>query len=182
MTMRRWLFLSPAVLFTVVAGYFFWGLNPDRDPRAVPSALIDKPVPAFELPPLGGVDRPGLATADLTAGRVVLVNFFASWCIPCRAEHPLLMDLAEAGTVAVIGINYRDKPADARRWLAQLGNPYERIGADQGGRTTIDWGVSGVPETFVIDRSGRIRDQHIGPMSRSDLEDKILPLVEELSQ
>jgi cytochrome c biogenesis protein CcmG/thiol:disulfide interchange protein DsbE len=176
------LFLSPAVLFTVVAGYFFWGLNPDRDPRKVPSALIDKPVPAFELPPLEGVGRPGLATADLTGGRVVLVNFFASWCIPCRAEHPLLMELAEAGALPVTGINYRDEAADARRWLAQLGNPYERIGADRQGRTAIDWGVSGVPETFVIDGSGRIRYQHIGPMSRSDLEDKILPLVEELSR
>lgn len=182
MTMRRWLFLSPAVLFTVVAGYFFWGLNPERDPRAVPSALIDKPVPAFELPPIEGVDRPGLATADLAGGRVVLVNLFASWCIPCRAEHPLLMDLAEAGTLPVIGINYRDEPADARRWLGQLGNPYERIGADRQARTAIDWGVSGVPETFVIDGSGRIRYQHIGPMSRWDLEHKILPLVEELSR
>jgi cytochrome c biogenesis protein CcmG/thiol:disulfide interchange protein DsbE len=92
------------------------------------------------------------------------------------------MDLAEAGTLPVIGINYRDKPAEARRWLDQLGNPYGRIGADQGGRTAIDWGVSGVPETFVIDRSGRIRYQHIGPMSRWDLEHKILPLVEELSR
>lgn len=179
---KRWFFLLPGVVFAVVVGYFFWGLNPDRDPRAVPSALIDKPVPAFELPPLDGIDRPGLASADLKAGEVVLVNVFASWCIPCRAEHPLLMELAAADSVRVVGINYRDKPADARRWLAQLGNPYRRIGADERGRTAIDWGVSGVPETFVVDRTGRIRYQHIGPMARPDLEDKILPLLEVLSR
>ncbi len=125
--LKRWLYLLPVVVFAVVAGYLFWGLNPDRDPSAVPSALIDKPVPDFDLPPLDGLALPGLATADLTDGRVALVNFFASWCIPCRYEHPLFMELAAAGRVRVVGIDYRDAPKDARRWLARLGNPYQPV-------------------------------------------------------
>ena len=178
---RRALYLLPLLLFAVIAGYFLWGLASDRNPNLVPSALIDKPAPAFDLPPLEGLGRPGLATADLQNGEVALVNFFASWCLPCRAEHPLLMDLAESG-VRVLGIAYRDKPEDARRWLGQYGNPYERVGVDDRGRTSIDFGVSGVPETFVIDREGRIRYQHIGPLMASDIEDKIVPLIESLSQ
>ena len=179
---RRALFLAPLLLFAVVAGYFLWGLISDRDPSLVPSMLIDKPVPAFDLPPPDGLDRPGLATADLQTGEVSLVNFFASWCLPCRAEHPLLMELAEAGGVRVLGINYRDRPEDARRWLGELGNPYERVGADARGRTGIDFGVSGVPETFVIDREGKIRYQHIGPLMARDVEEKIVPMIEALSQ
>ena len=178
---RRALYLVPLLLFALVAGYFLWGLASDRNPNLVPSALIDKPAPAFDLPPLDGLGRPGLATADLQNGGVALVNFFASWCLPCRAEHPLLMDLAESG-VRVLGIDFRDSPEDARRWLGQSGNPYERIGVDERGRTSIDFGVSGVPETFVIDREGRIRYQHIGPLMARDIEDKILPLIESLSE
>jgi len=179
---RRALYLLPLLLFAVVAGYFLWGLASDRDPNLVPSALVDQPAPAFDLPPLDRFDRPGLATSDLQNGEVALVNFFASWCVPCRAEHPLLMELAESGDVRILGINYRDKPEDARRWLGQLGNPYERVGADERGRTGIDFGVSGVPETFVIDRAGRIRYQHIGPLMTNDIEEQIAPLVESLSQ
>ena len=180
--LRRWLFLLPAVVFAVVAGYFVWGLDPSRDPREIPSALIDKPVPDFELPPIEGMDVPGLATADLGNGEVALVNFFASWCIPCKYEHPVLMRFAEDRVVRVLGINYRDKPENARRWLAQLGNPYERIGSDEDGRVAIDWGLSGVPETFVIDRDGRIRYQQIGPITPQDLNAIILPMIEELSR
>jgi cytochrome c biogenesis protein CcmG/thiol:disulfide interchange protein DsbE len=179
---RRALYLAPLLLFLVVAGYFLWGLVTDRDPSLVPSMLIDKPAPIFDLPPVDGLDRPGLATADLRSGQVALVNFFASWCYPCRAEHPLLMELAEAGGVRIFGINYRDRPEDARRWLGELGNPYERIGVDEHGRTGIDFGASGVPETFVIDREGNIRYQHIGPLMANDIEDKIVPLIESLSQ
>ncbi len=179
---RRALYLLPLVAFLLIAGYFLWGLNPSRDPSLIPSAMIDEPVPAFELPPIEGFDRPGLASVDLQDGQVALVNFFASWCIPCRAEHPLLMELAESGKVRVLGVNYRDRPEDARRWLGQLGNPYGRVGADLRGRTGIDFGVSGVPETFIIDASGRIRHQHIGPIMPNDLERAILPLVESLSQ
>jgi cytochrome c biogenesis protein CcmG/thiol:disulfide interchange protein DsbE len=179
---RRWLFLLPVVVFAVVAGYFLWGLDPGRDPSAVPSAMVDKPVPDFELPPVEGMDMPGLTSADLANGEVALVNFFASWCIPCKYEHPLLMDLAEDKVVRVLGINYRDKPEDARRWLAKLGNPYSQIGADENGRVAIDWGLSGVPETFVIDRDGRIRYQHLGPMTPQLLQETILPMVENLSR
>ena len=180
--LRRLLFALPAGLFVVVAGYFFWGLIADRNPQAVPSALVDRPVPEFALPAVEGLDRPGLATADLGAGEVTLVNFFASWCIPCRYEHPFLVELSETGQVAVHGINYRDESADARRWLGQLGNPYGRVGRDGQGRTAIDWGVSGVPETFVIGPDGKILYQHIGPLLESDMERKILPLIEAHSQ
>ncbi|MEE8535518.1 MAG: DsbE family thiol:disulfide interchange protein [Kiloniellales bacterium] len=180
--LRRWLFLLPVVVFAVVAGYFVWGLDPSRDPRAVPSALVNEPVPDFELPPIEGMDVPGLATADLGNGEVSLVNFFASWCIPCKYEHPLLMKLADDRAARIIGINYRDKPENARRWLTQLGNPYERIGADENGRVAIDWGLSGVPETFVIDRDGHIRYQQIGPITPQDLNRIILPMIEELSR
>ena len=180
---KRLLFLLPALIFAVVVGYFVWGLtDPDRNPSEVPSAMVGQPVPEIDLPPIDGGDLPGLKTADLRNGRVTLVNFFASWCIPCRAEHPLLMDLADEGTVRLVGINYKDRPVDALNWLDELGNPYERIGADHNARAGIEFGVSGVPETYVIDREGRIRYQRIGPIDHRELEDRIRPLVEELSQ
>src|SRR5215470_10646998 len=155
--MRRLAYLLPVALFLVLAGYFFLSLQ--RDPGLLPSALIDKPAPQFALPGLGS--KPGLGNADL-AGRVVLVNFFASWCAPCRVEHPLLMRLAEEGRVTLYGIDYKDKPEDATRLLAQLGDPYGRIGVDGDGRTVIDFGVYGVPETYVVDKSGRIRYRQVG--------------------
>ena len=179
---RRLIFLLPVVLFAAVAGYMFWALvDPDRDPSAVPSALVDQPVPQFDLPGLGENGAAGVTSAELASGQVILVNFFASWCLPCQAEHPLFMRLAEQDTVELVGIAYRDKPADTLAWLKALGDPYSRIGVDQSGRTAIDWGASGVPETFVIDRNGRIRYQHIGPIHEQDLERTILPLIEELS-
>ncbi|HZS85815.1 MAG TPA: DsbE family thiol:disulfide interchange protein [Stellaceae bacterium] len=173
--MRRLLFLLPVALFAVIAGYFTLGLR--GDPSLLPSALIDKPAPDFALPGLGG--KPGLARADL-AGRVALVNFFASWCAPCRTEHPLLMRLAEEGKVALYGIDYKDKPEDAARLLAQLGDPYRRIGVDREGRTAIDFGVYGVPETYVVDAAGRIRYRQVGPISAADWERKLLPLLQKL--
>lgn len=179
---RRLIFLGPAVVFAVLAGYFLWGLTPGRNPRIVPSVLIDKSVPDFEAGPVKGLEVPGLAAGDLKAGRVSLVNFFASWCVPCRAEHPLLMDLAEDGEIAIFGLNYKNKPEKARAWLARLGNPYARIGADESGRIGIDWGISGVPETFVIDGEGRIRYRHWGPIDQRALDETILPLVKELQR
>jgi len=168
MPTQRLVYLVPLLLFAVVAGYLMIGLR--LDPGKLPSALIDKPVPEFALPGLEGVAE-GLATADLKAGDgagqangVSVVNVFASWCVPCRAEHPYLMRLAKEG-VTVHGINYQDKPEDARGWLARLGNPYTRIGADRDGRASIDWGVYGVPETFVVDGSGRIRFKQVGPIT-----------------
>ena len=176
---KRVLFLLPILVFGVLVGAFFWGLAPDRDPSRVPSALVDKSVPDFDLPAVQGLELPGLKSADLT-GEVTLVNFFASWCVPCRVEHPLFMELAEEGSVRLVAINYRDEPNDAVAWLDELGNPYARIGADIKARVGIDWGVSGVPETFVIDPSGRIRYQHIGPLQSTDLEGVIRPMIEKL--
>ena len=140
----------------------------------MPSALIDKPAPAFDLPPIVG-RKDGLATADLK-GRVSLVNVWASWCPPCRAEHPVLMTLARDG-VPIYGINYKDKPEDAMRFLKTLGNPFARIGADTTGRTAIDWGVYGYPETFVVDAAGRIRYRHVGPINPGQLDSIIRPIL-----
>ncbi|WP_207485617.1 DsbE family thiol:disulfide interchange protein [Arenibaculum pallidiluteum] len=175
--MKRLLFLLPLILFGVLAVYFAVGLT--RDPRAVPSALIDKPVPQFSLAPLEGSDAPGLATADLK-GKVRLVNIFASWCAPCRIEHPVLMRLAREYGIEIAGINQKDKPADAREMLEREGNPFARIGADTDGRASIEWGVYGIPETFVVDRDGRIRYRHVGPIMPQDLDAKILPIIREL--
>ncbi len=168
--------LVPVALFGLVAVYF--GLGLQRDPGILPSALIDQPVPAFDLPALED-GKPGLASAGL-AGQVTLVNVFASWCVPCRYEHPLLMRLAADQTVTVHGLNWKDKPADAIRWLEELGDPYARIGSDPSGRAGIDLGVYGVPETYVIDADGRIRYKQVGPMTPELLDGTILPLIESL--
>lgn len=179
---RRLLYLVPLLLFAVVAGYFLWGLDSERDPRAVPSVMIDQPVPAFDLAMIQGLSGPGLADADLRGQGVTLVNFFASWCIPCRAEHPLLEKMVRDNGVRLVGINYKDKPADVRAWLAELGDPYARIGADESGRVAIDWGVYGVPETFIVDDAGRIRYRHLGPLTPEAIRDTLLPLVRVLSE
>lgn len=178
--MVRLLFLLPVLVFAVVAGYFLWGLGPERDPGAVPTAMIDKPTPTFDLAAVPGLDVPGLATADLQGGDVVMVNFFASWCVPCRAEHEHLSALTEETGVPLFGINHRDKPEDAVAWLAELGNPYRRIGADPG-RAAVEWGVTGVPETFVIDGDGRIRYHHRGPLLPEVIERELLPLIRALA-
>ncbi len=182
MISRRLLYLLPVVGFAFIAVAFLWGLDPERDPREIPSALIDKPVPEFVLPALEGADVPGFSSGDLRSGEVALVNVFASWCVPCRAEHPFLMRLAEDRVVPIYGINYKDNPADALGWLAELGNPYVAIGTDEIGRVAIDWGVYGVPETFVIDGAGMIRYRHVGPLLSKTLERDILPLIKSLRQ
>ncbi len=173
---RRARYLLPLGAFVLVAIALGVGLT--LRPDIIPSALINKPVPEFDLPPVEGRSE-GFSTADLK-GKVSLVNVFASWCIPCRAEHPLITRLAETEGVPVYGINYKDKPADVRRWLDQLGDPYTRIGADLDGRVAIDWGVYGIPETFIIDRNGRIAYKQIGPMSAQDIEETIMPIIERL--
>ena len=183
MTSRRLLFLVPALLFAGFVAYLAYALRPERDPSVVPSALIDKPAPAFDLPPLYD-DLPGLARGDLASdelgGKPVLVNFFASWCVPCRAEHPLLMRLKEEG-VALYGIAYKDKPEDAKAFLAELGNPFSRVAMDSSGRTGIDFGVYGVPETYVIDGAGRIRFRQVGPLYPYVLDEQLMPLLAELA-
>jgi cytochrome c biogenesis protein CcmG/thiol:disulfide interchange protein DsbE len=170
--------LLAVALFALIVAMFWVGLG--LDPRKLPSALLDKPVPEFDLPPLkeGG---PGLASADLK-GQVTLVNIFASWCVPCRIEHPLLLRLAKEKKVAVVGIAWKDKRADAQAFLAELGNPYARIGFDGSGRAGIDWGVYGVPETYVVDRDGRIRYKVVGPMMPEELNERVLPLIEKLKK
>ena len=176
--MPRLLFLLPLVLFLGIATYFAIGLT--KDPGLLPSALKDKPAPAFDLPPLQS-DRPGLAKSDL-GGEVKLVNFFASWCVPCRAEHPILMHITKQNLVPLYGINYKNKKEKAINWLEELGNPYRRIGVDQSGRAGIDWGVYGLPETYVIDKQGRIRYRHVGPLFPEHLKDTIMPLIEALQR
>ena len=174
---RRLIAILP-VLIVAVLGAFFWrGLQ--MNPQEIPSVLIDKPAPAFDLKPvLPGV--PGLSTADLQ-GKVTLVNFFASWCVPCRAEHPLITELGERG-VRVVGINYKDRPDAAQAWLGALGHHYAAIGADLDGRAGIDFGVYGVPETYLIDKAGRIRFKHTGQMTREAIARDILPRIAELSK
>jgi cytochrome c biogenesis protein CcmG/thiol:disulfide interchange protein DsbE len=168
--------LLPLIVFAGLGAAFYWGLfnNDDR----LPSTLIGRPVPDFNLPPIDGRGD-GLATSDL-AGGVSIVNVWASWCVPCRVEMPLLVDLAETGTVPIYGINHRDPPEAALAFLRELGDPYTRIGADRNGRVSIDWGVYGLPETFVIDGDGRIAYKHVGPFDRRALEEEILPVVRRL--
>ena len=168
------------ILLAFLALVVVLGIGLTLDPRKVPSPLIGKPVPEFSLPPVKGRTL-GLASADLK-GEVSLVNVFASWCIACRQEHPLFMQLKAAGTVAIHGINYKDKPEDAAQWLDELGDPYTRTGADLDGRVSIDWGVYGVPETFVVDRDGRIAYKQIGPITPQALRDTLLPLINRLRQ
>jgi len=175
---KRWRLAGyvPLGVFFVMA--VFLGIGLTLNPREVPSPLIGKPVPQFSLPPVQGRTL-GLATADLK-GQVALVNVFASWCVACREEHPVLLELAKKGIVPIHGLNYKDKPADAQGWLDELGDPYTRTGADISGRVAIDWGVYGVPETFVVDRNGVIAYKQIGPITPKVLQETILPLVRKL--
>lgn len=173
---RRVLVVLPIVGAIAVGAVLAWSLT--RNPPEIPSALVGKPVPAFDLPAVRGRSL-GLSTIDLT-GDVSLVNVFASWCTACREEHPLFLGLKAEGSIPIHGLNYKDTPSDAARWLDTLGDPYTRTGADRDGRVAIDWGVYGVPETFVVSANGRIVHKHIGPLSRQDLDETILPLVEQL--
>jgi len=168
----------PLLVFIVMA--VFLGIGLTMNPRDIPSPLLGKMVPDFSLPPVKGGTL-GLASADLR-GEVSIVNVFASWCVACREEHPILMGIREKGIVPLHGINYKDKPDDARAWLDDMGDPYTRIGADISGRVAIDWGVYGVPETFVIDRDGRIAYKQIGAVTPEILRDKIMPLVVKLQK
>lgn len=172
--MRRLLYLLPLAAFTAIALWFAIGLT--RDPSRVPSALLDRPVPEFALPALAGAGVAALSSGDLRS-KVALVNVFASWCVPCRVEHPILMRLARESGLTLYGISYKDKAEDSARFLRELGNPYAAIGHDESGRVGIEWGVYGVPETFVIDRTGHIRHKHVGPISPKDLQETILPLI-----
>jgi cytochrome c biogenesis protein CcmG/thiol:disulfide interchange protein DsbE len=178
--LRFALYALPFLAVTALVAWFALALAPGRDPSAVPSALIDKPAPQIDLPSIYD-DRPGLRSADLV-GRATVVNVFASWCVPCRAEHPVLARLAQEHGVPLIGFNWKDKPEDARAFLRELGDPYERIGSDPSGRAGIDWGVYGVPETYVVDAAGRIRYKHVGPLADQDLDAVILPVLRQMAR
>lgn len=184
--MRRILLFLPILIVLVLGGFFVWGLDPDRDPNAIPSALVSNPAPDFALPAVAGLDVPGLATADLRSGTPIVVNIFASWCVPCRAEHAVLSRLARDENFTLMGINYKDKPKDVTRWLAELGNPYARIGADESGRAGIDWGISGVPETFLVNGDGVVVWRYVGPIateqSQNDLRQALAQAREQAGQ
>ncbi len=168
--------LLPLAVFVLIVAFLWVGLS--RDPREVPSPLVGKAAPLFTLPQLHASDKT-LGTADMK-GQVWLLNVWASWCVSCRIEHPLLVELAKANVVPVIGLNYKDKTPEGIAWLAQHGDPYKLSVVDADGRVGIDWGVYGVPETFVVDKNGVIRYKQIGPLTKDALEQKILPLVREL--
>ncbi len=176
--MRRAIYLLPLILFLVIAGYFALSLRPGRDPQELPSAMIDKPMPKIDLPTLDGKSRLNGAAFK---GQVVIVNFFASWCVPCRAEQPILLRLKSENTVPVYGIAYKDKIPDTQHFLAQLGDPFQSIGVDRDGKLALEFGVYGVPESYVIDKSGRIRYRQVGPVSPDALEGTILPLIQQLA-
>ncbi len=176
--------LLPLLIFLAVAGFFVWGLV-KGDPRHLPSTLIGKPVPQFDLPPLRGAtfegrQTPGLKTGDLKKiPGVKMLSFFASWCVGCRAEHPFLMELARRKTMPIVGIAYKDPDEKSLAWLNELGNPYSRIGVDRKGRTGIDFGVYGIPESFFIDETGRIIYKYIGPLDARAWREKVIPGIEE---
>ncbi len=173
---RRRLRLWPLAAFLALAVLLGIGLT--LNPREIPSPLINRPVPQFDLPPVKGRTL-GLKTADLR-GEVSIVNVFASWCVACREEHPLWMDLSAKKIVPIHGLNYKDQPNDAERWLNELGDPFIRIGADIDGRVGIDWGVYGVPETFVVDKQGVIRHKVIGAITPKIVEERLMPIVRQL--
>ncbi|MBM6580885.1 DsbE family thiol:disulfide interchange protein [Microvirga sp. BT689] len=165
----RLIFVLPGLVFLGLVVLFGMQLISGRNPAEVPSVLINKPVPVFSLAPLEGLTAagkpvPGFSNEDLK-GRVTVVNVWGSWCGPCRQEHPLLVDLAKDQSIRVVGINQRDNPDNARRFLGALGNPYAAVGVDPNGRASIDWGVYGVPETFIVGPDGTIRHKHIGPLT-----------------
>lgn len=173
---RAWVFV-PLAIFLAVAIMFQFALK-SGDPSKLPSALIGKPVPAVDFPALEGLTgTPGFTSADLGKGGVTVVNFWASWCAPCVEEHPLLVELAKEPGLKLVGVNYKDETENARRFLGRYGNPFAALGVDQKGRGAIEWGVYGMPETFVVDGKGRIAYKHVGPLTAQSIVDKILPAV-----
>lgn len=179
--MRRLLVFAPLVVFLALAALFFFRLGAG-DPSKLPSALIGRPAPTLDLPPVEGLSENGQPVPGLTAagfnGAVTLVNIWASWCVPCHDEAPLLTKLAEDKRFKIIGINQKDKPENARRFLGRYGNPFSAVGADSNGRAAIEWGGYGVPETFVVGRDGRIAFKLVGPITPANLETVLKPQLE----
>jgi cytochrome c biogenesis protein CcmG/thiol:disulfide interchange protein DsbE len=174
---RKWLALLPVIAFLALAGLFLTQLLSGRDAAVIPSALIGAEAPATDLPPLEGTGLPGLSSAAF-AGKVTVVNVFASWCAPCRQEHPLLMQLSQDKRITLAALNYKDTPENALRFLGGLGNPFAAIGVDGTGAAAINWGVYGVPETFLVGKDGRIAFKHVGPFTPQSMQDLMLPEIE----
>jgi len=174
--MKRLLLFVPIVFFAGLGLFALFGLKIDKD--VLPSVMIDKPAPEFDLPPVSA-EIPAFSSDDLK-GQVSLVNIFGSWCIACRYEHPFLMELAESGETAIYGIDWKDTPEDGAAWLERFGNPYTAVGNDYEGRTAIDFGVSGAPETFVIDHEGRIRWRFAGALNEEIWNRQFAPLISQL--
>ena len=182
MTIARVMTFLPVFVFSALGAFLYFQLFAG-DPSRVPTALENKPVPEFALPALEGLSDttgpvPGFASTDFQDGRVRVVNIWASWCVPCREEHPYITALAEDGRFDVFGLNYKDQPENARRFLGRYGNPFDAVGVDQRGRIGIDWGVYGVPETFIVDGQGRIVFKYIGPINQAILDEVMLPEIE----
>ena len=183
---RPWLVLAPVAAFAGLALLFAFALG-KGDPSKLPSALIGRPAPALMLAPVEGLSASGRALsgfsgADLGNGRVAVVNFWASWCAPCVDEHPLLMELAKSTGVTILGVNYKDQPQNAQRFIGRYGNPYAAVGADPNGRVGVEWGVYGMPETFVVDGRGVIVFKHVGPITAESLRTRVIPAIERAKQ
>ena len=173
---RRLLFLLPLATLALMAGFFAWSLMAGRDPAAIGSAMVGRPAPRLDLRALRDGDKP-LTDALLRSGKPVIVNFFASWCTPCLAEHPLFMRLAQREGAVIIGVAWKNKPEEARAWLERLGDPFATVGYDLDGSMAVNWGLSGVPETFLIDAQGIVRLHIRAPILEKDVESRILPLL-----
>jgi cytochrome c biogenesis protein CcmG/thiol:disulfide interchange protein DsbE len=174
--MRAWRYLLPLAIFLLIAFFLWRGLS--LDPRAVPSPLVGKPAPAFSVPLLS--DPAQTLSSAALRGQVYLLNVWGSWCVSCREEHPVLVELARRKTLPIYGLNWKDKHEDAVAWLQRFGDPYVASGVDRDGRVAIDFGVYGAPETYLIDREGVIRFKHTGPLTRRVIEETVLPLAAKL--
>ncbi|TXR50284.1 DsbE family thiol:disulfide interchange protein [Phyllobacterium endophyticum] len=172
----------PLILFIALAAVFAFQLASGRDESVIPSALIGKPAPNVSLPPVSGLNKDGASVPGLDPalfkGQVTLVNVFGSWCVPCRVEHPLLMQLSRDKRFRLTGLNYKDKTENVLGFLADLGNPYEAVGADMNGRAAIEWGVYGVPETFVVGKDGIVVHKHVGPLTEAAIRDELMPVIQ----
>lgn len=173
---RNYFVFLPILIFLVLAAIFANQLLSGKDNSILPSVLIGKPAPATDLPSL---DRlyPGISSANFI-GRVTVLNVFASWCVPCREEHPFLMELAKDKRFTLAGFNYKDVAVNAEDFIVKLGNPYSEIGTDLSGRAGIDWGIYGVPETYIIDKNGMITHKHVGPLDAQVIEQELMPIIE----
>jgi cytochrome c biogenesis protein CcmG/thiol:disulfide interchange protein DsbE len=176
-----WRTMLPLLFFMGIAGLFLFGLQ-TGDPSKLPSALIGKPIPTFVLPPLEGLKEngsqvPGFSNKDLAQGEVSIMNIWASWCVPCRIEHPFLVQIAKLSGAPLYGLNYKDGTEAARRFLGRYGNPYVAVGVDDSGSTAIDWGVYGVPETFIVGGDGTILYKHVGPIDGQIIEKVLMPAI-----